>query len=131
MLKWWQKLFFWMLEICALNSYILYKDICKEINEKPIAHLQFDKKLVIQLRGDFQLKRKPQGQQNTSKMEKRLDGKLHILGSGNKKDWRVCSNRKQVGGRKLTMTYCSTCPDKPSLNLHLRDCFEKFHNNKN
>ena len=55
-LIWWRKLFFW--GICAVNSYILYKEICKEKNEKPITHLQFVKKLVIQLRGDFRLKRK-------------------------------------------------------------------------
>jgi hypothetical protein len=98
-------------------------------NEKPLNRLQFVKKLVIQLRGDFRLKRKPQGQHNTSEMEKRLDGKLHILRSGNKNHCRVCSNRKQVGGRKQTTTYCSTCPDQPSL--HLGDCFEKFHTMKN
>jgi hypothetical protein len=33
--KWRRKLFFWGLEVCAVNSYILYKEKCKEKTRNP------------------------------------------------------------------------------------------------
>ncbi|CAK9827592.1 PiggyBac transposable element-derived protein 4 [Anthophora retusa] len=101
--KWWRKLFFWGLEVCAINSYILYKVSARRENRTPMSHFIFVRKLVAQLVGDFRdgADSKP-GRPSTSVQEERLNGKLHILRhceNVKSKDCSVCSNRKIKGGR--------------------------------
>ncbi|CAK9804154.1 PiggyBac transposable element-derived protein 4 [Anthophora plagiata] len=123
-LKWWRKLFFWGLEICIINSYILYKLVKKQRNEKPLNHLQFRKILVKQLKGDFRQPRRVST--STSNSDNiRLNGKLHVMLSGAKRDCKVCSNRNTPGGRRETSSYCDTCPQKPRM--HLGQCFVNYH----
>nr|XP_012150918.1 PREDICTED: piggyBac transposable element-derived protein 4-like [Megachile rotundata] len=78
--KWWRKLFFWGLEISAINSYILYKMSARRESRKPMPHFMFVRKLVAQLVGDFRdgADSKP-GRPSTSDKNDRLNGKLHIL----------------------------------------------------
>ncbi|XP_017797033.1 PREDICTED: piggyBac transposable element-derived protein 4-like, partial [Habropoda laboriosa] len=78
--KWWRKLFFWGLEICAINSYILYKVSARRESRKPMPHFMFVRKLVAQLVGNFRggADSKP-GRPSTSDKDERLNGKLHIL----------------------------------------------------
>ena len=40
-LKWWRKMFFWGMEMSCINSYILYKCVKENKNEKPLSHLKF------------------------------------------------------------------------------------------
>lgn len=130
-LKWWRKLFFWGLEICVINSYILYKVVKRQRNEIPMSHLKYLKLLVKQLRGDYRQDRGP-GRSSTSAATDdsvRLNGKLHIILKGTKKDCRVCSDRKKKGGRHETVYFCNTCPDKPRLDLG--ECFLKYHTMEN
>ncbi|KAK9309619.1 hypothetical protein QLX08_000833 [Tetragonisca angustula] len=47
--KWWRKIFFWGLEVCAINSYILYKVSARTENRTPMSHFMFVRKLVEQL----------------------------------------------------------------------------------
>lgn len=124
-LKWWRKLFFGGLEICSINSYILYKSIKKQRNERPLSHLQYVKTLVDQLRGDFRQTRDRASTSTSSFNEIRLNGKLHVILTGVKKDCKVCSQRNKPGERHQTTYYCDTCPDKPRM--HLGDCFIKYH----
>ncbi|CAL7939067.1 unnamed protein product [Xylocopa violacea] len=122
-LKWWRKLFFWGLEICLINSYILYKLEKKKRNERPLTHLRYLKTLVQQLRGTY---RQARDRTSTSSVdEHRLNGKLHVLLKGVKRGCKVCSDRSKPGGRRETSNYCDTCPDKPRM--HLGDCFVKYH----
>lgn len=122
-LKWWRKLFFWGMEICSINAYITYKVMTLKKNEKPISHLKFVKLLVDQLVGDF---REPRGRPSTSlSTDVRLNGKLHVLRKGSKKDCIVCSKRAIKGQRHETPTFCDTCPDKPRM--HMGDCFVRYH----
>nr|XP_003707254.1 PREDICTED: piggyBac transposable element-derived protein 4-like [Megachile rotundata] len=124
-LKWWRKLFFWGMEMCVINSYIMYKTIQETNNEKPLNHLNFVKCLVDELVGTFR-QGTPSGiQPSTSFVDNRLDNKLHIMRSGTKKDCAVCSDRKTPGKRRETRTYCVTCFRTPGL--HIGDCFEKYH----
>lgn len=41
--KWWWKLFFWDIDMCIINSYIMYKTVSKTKNEKPFTHLKYIK----------------------------------------------------------------------------------------
>lgn len=49
----WRKLFFWKMEMCIVNSYILYTSVKKINNEKSMSHLKFVKLLVDQLVENF------------------------------------------------------------------------------
>lgn len=131
--KWWRKLFFWGLEICAINSYILYKVSARRESRKPMPHFMFVRKLVAQLVGNFRggADSKP-GRPSTSDKDERLNGKLHILRhceNVKSKDCTVCSNRKIKGGRHQTNYFCDTCTRKPGL--HVGECFEKYHTKEN
>ena len=90
-LKWWRQLFFWGMEICSINAYIAYKINITKINENPLSHLKFV--------GDF---RQNQNRSSTSSTEVRLDGKLHVLRKGTKRDCVVCSHRDKKGQRHET-----------------------------
>lgn len=56
-MKWWRKLFFWGLEACSINSYILYNISCEKNKVKPLTHLRFVRQLVVSLVGDFRQKK--------------------------------------------------------------------------
>ncbi|KAI4485718.1 hypothetical protein M0802_012579 [Mischocyttarus mexicanus] len=120
-LKWWRKLFFWGIEMSIINSYILYKTVQHNKNEKALTHLKYRKILVDQLIGDF---RQERTRVSRSIFEIRLNGKLHIMKKGPKRDCVVCSTRKQRDGRRQTSEYCDTCPSKPRM--HMGDCFQRY-----
>lgn len=125
-LKWWRKMFFWGMEMSAINAYILYKCVKQSKNEKPLSHLKFVKRLVDQLVGDFH---KDRSRPSTSETETRLDKKLHILRKGKKRDCIVCSNRHEKGQRRETSEYCDTCPGNPQM--HIGNCFKRYHTLRN
>ncbi|KAI4481598.1 hypothetical protein M0802_013908 [Mischocyttarus mexicanus] len=122
LLKWWRKLFFWGMEMSIINSYILYKTVQHNKNEKALTHLKYRKILVDQLIGDF---RQERTRVSRSISEIRLNGKLHIMRKGPKRDCVVCSTRKQRDGSRQTSEYCDTCPSKPRM--HMGDCFQRYH----
>jgi len=43
-IKWWRKLFFWLMEVAIVNSYILYRAAKTQAHEVPMTHLQYRKK---------------------------------------------------------------------------------------
>lgn len=47
--KWYRKIFFWLLEVAVVNSYILYKDVQENRNNKSLAHREFRLCLVCAL----------------------------------------------------------------------------------
>ena len=51
-LKWWRKLFFWCLEVCIVNSYILYCCHTTQHGGTPMSHLKYRRTLVENLVGD-------------------------------------------------------------------------------
>lgn len=51
-IKWWRKMFFWLLEVSAVNSYILHNLNQATMNERPTTHLKFRKQLIHLLVGD-------------------------------------------------------------------------------
>ena len=123
-LKWWRKIFFWGMEVSVINSYIIYKIEKTKQNEKPLTHLKYVKLLVDQLINNF---RQERSRASTSSSEIRLNGTLHVMRKGKKRDCVVCSNRKK-GERRETSEYCDTCPNKPRM--HVGDCFARYHKMK-
>ena len=44
-IKWWRKVFFWMLEVVVVNAYIIYQDTNKR-NTHRMTHLQFRRDII-------------------------------------------------------------------------------------
>ncbi|KAK2574890.1 hypothetical protein KPH14_008342 [Odynerus spinipes] len=128
-LKWWRKPFFGGLEICSINSYLLYKMTKQQRGEQPLSHLKYVKTLVKQLTGDFHQIRARSSTSTSSSENDRLNGKLHNILTGVRKDCKVCSKRTKHDKRHQTTYYCDTCPDKPGI--HLGNCFMKYHTKQN
>jgi hypothetical protein len=130
--KWSRKMFFWLLKVAVVNSFILY-NLSAASNQKPnLSHKTYRQLLVKSLVGDVcNREGKKRGRQSTSDEEERLNRKPHFIYSNeksNSKDCAVCSNRKMKGGRRETVFYCNTCTRKPGL--HPGECFEKYHSLK-
>ncbi|KAI4480344.1 hypothetical protein M0804_010342 [Polistes exclamans] len=128
-LKWWRKLFSWGLEICSVDSYLLYKMTKQQRGEQPLCHLRYAKTLVQQLTGDFHQARARASTSTSSFENDRLNGKLHNILTGVRKDCKICSQRSTPGKRHQTTYYCDTCPDKPGM--HLANCYIKYHTKRN
>ena len=47
--KWWQKVFFWLLEGAVVNAYIIYKEVAWKRGATPITHLAFRRRLIQSL----------------------------------------------------------------------------------
>ncbi|KAI4487117.1 hypothetical protein M0802_012031 [Mischocyttarus mexicanus] len=126
-LKWWRKLFFWGLEMCVINSYVIYRITKQTTNKTPMTHHKFVKTLIDQLRGDFRVSRT---RPSTSSGDNRLDNKLRIPDVGRRKrDCIVCSDRKTSGGRRQTNYYCQTCNKQPAMDIG--KCFKMYHTLQN
>lgn len=128
--KWYRKLFFWLLEVSTINSYILYKSLQEDNNRPPMSHKQFRLRLVEDLVRDYvqqtrNFARRRPGRPQTD--IQRLNGKLHVMGKAPKGSFRchVCTKKKV---RKETVYFCKTCDEKPYL--HPETCFEVYHTQK-
>lgn len=131
-LKWWRKLYFWLLEVSVVNSYILYNEYQKGQNKPPVVHKRYRKMLISELVGDVRNTNRKRGRPSSKGDKERLNGKIHIINKmpNNKhKDCAVCSNRSVKGGRKETVFWCETCPRNPGL--HPENCFKLYHTQKN
>lgn len=129
-LKWWRKLYFWILEVSIVNSFILYNIDRQQNNLRPVLHSTYRKELIKGLVGEVRNLSRKRGRRHSAEGDDgvRLNGMYHSLQvqEGKKtKDCAVCSNRKVPGGRKETTFYCATCPCKPGL--HPNTCFDKYH----
>lgn len=128
-IKWWRKIFFWLLEVAVVNSFILYNT-----NRDPgIPHLRqkmFRKELIRKLVGNVRNTSRKRGRPSNIDEDERLNGKLHLIyeleDKTKKKDCVVCTTREQgQSGRKRTRFYCKTCAKQPGL--HPGMCFERYH----
>lgn len=127
--KWYRKMFFWLLEVCLVNSYLLYKEVQIANHSKPLSHLEFRKSLVGDLVANYMkapqtTRRRGRPSQGQGPVEERLNGKPHFLSKREKGSARcvVCLKR---GLRKETIYHCKTCGAKPALHPDL--CFELYH----
>lgn len=126
-LKWWRKLFFWCLEVCIVNSYILYCCLKTQQGAAAMSHVKYRRALVESLVGDTRNPRK-RSHHGSADREERLNKFPHFIyhyEQKKHKDCIVCSNRKVKGGRKETYYYCKTCSNQPAMCPG--DCFERYH----
>lgn len=105
-----------------INSYILYKTVQRNKNEKALTYFQYRKMLVDRLIGDFLQNRT---KISTSISEIRLNGKIHIIRKGIKRDCVVCSKKKEKDRRCQKIDYYDTSPSK--LRMYIGDCFQRYH----
>ena len=128
-LKWWRKVFFWLLEVTVVNSYILYK----EAVTSPKPHLTFRRSLVEALATRWMTAAPPRPRPGRPRKRRhpeegdpqRLNGHLHLLDKLQKpRDCVVCS-KQGSGARYRTSYFCKSCEDHPTLHLH--PCFERYY----
>jgi hypothetical protein len=55
-LKWWRKLYFWILEVPLVNSFHLYNMSQQSANLPTLSHLEFHKKVIEGLVGNVRNK---------------------------------------------------------------------------
>ena len=132
--KWWKRVFYRLLELCVINSLVLYKANNPNFAKKYMAHKAFRETLVVQLvqklldnQADpsstvftFQRGRPSQD-------ELRLKGKHFQSTTKERKRCVVCGYQKSRGGKykdTKTHTYCSKCEQ------HIcKKCFATYHTN--
>ena len=126
-LKWWRKVFFWLLDTTVINSYALYRDSVV----RPLSHIEFRRRLVdsfaTQYLSSIPPRRvgRPRKRSRSESDPERLNGRLHLLGKREQpRECVVCSN-PGGGERKRTSFYCKTCNEKPPLCP--TSCFETYH----
>ena len=122
--RWWRKVFFWMLEVVVVNAYILYANHTDA--RRKLSHKEFRRELVVQLCEQQQLSKihqqpQPRGDQSVE----RLRGSHYAELASVRRDCRMCSARGSGGQRHLTKSFCATCSDHP--HLCIGECFKNYH----
>lgn len=83
--EWWRKIFFWLLEVNIVNSFICYNQNQTVNGQKPISHKKLRNELIRELvenaRGS-QLSRK-RVRQSSCDTKERLNGKSHFIANLN------------------------------------------------
>ncbi len=126
--KWWRKLFFWLFELAAVNSYILYKITAP----RPSTHLEYRRRLADALASRHIMAAPPRHVGRPRKTPlfpsggdpDRLNKQPHFLGKRQVHDCVVCSDRSS-GERHRSKYFCQTCTSHPSLCPD--ECFKRYH----
>ena len=119
--RWWRKVFFWMLDVAVVNSYVLYTKHTDA--RRKYTHKEFRRELVLALCEEARAARSRYHCPDYTL--ERLRGNHFPAVASTRRDCRVCSVRGAEGQRHLTTTYCSTCTDHP--HLCIGECYEKYH----
>nr|XP_039258511.1 piggyBac transposable element-derived protein 4-like [Styela clava] len=125
--KWWKKIFFWLIETSVTNSYIIYKLTRPE--GRTVTLLKYRQMVIDDLLAGVRTspKKEPKTPSPPPKKIKlaneRLNGLLHIQSKEAKqRRCKVCSTKIQ---RRETTYICITCFDAPAL--HPGNCFARYH----
>ena len=127
--KWWRKLFFWLVEVAVVNSFILY-----QLHSHPTTtHLQYRRYVIEALATRYLQTIPPRPRPGRPRKRSlaltdgdalRLNGRSHFPEKSDQpQDCTVCSDRKTK--RHRTLFFCKTCPTHPPLCI--TPCFEKYH----
>ena len=127
-IKWWKRIFFWLLEITQVNSYILYcltrTNPADRISLKKYKHLLLTalaEKAASLVPDDEEVR--PVGRPRSVNDIERLERKRHLVGHvGQDRNCVVCSTNDK---RRRTNFVCTGCSSKP--HLHPKECFAKYH----
>ena len=127
--KWWRKLFFWLVEVAVVNSFILYQ----QHSDCSTSHLQY-RRHVIEALATWYIQSAPPRCQPGRPCKRplslsggdaeRLNGRSHFPDKLQQpEDCKVCSDRNVK--RHRTLYFCKTCSSHPPLCI--TPCFEKYH----
>ena len=125
--KWWRKVFSWLLEITVINSFIIYR----QTTATPKTHLIYHRSLVKVLATRCISSTHPRPRVGRPRKRchpdspERLNGHFHQLERREKQqDCIVCSKQSE-GVRFRTYFYCNTCTTKATL--HPGVCYNRYH----
>ena len=125
--KWWRKVYFWLLEVTVVNSYILFKSSTSQ----NISHLSYRRQIIDALAARHIMTAPPRripGCPRKRSLEgyagdpERLNGRTHTLGKREPHNCVVCSREDR---RHRSIYYCASCTSKPALCPY--PCFQKYH----
>ena len=125
--KWWKKLFWRLIDICILNSCILFR--ANDPDSEIKTHRQFRILLVEQLTKPLLMARaNPDSGVPSSHAGEdltRLKGKHFVYSDTSKQRCVVCYSKKNANKRKDTKvsTFCPKCEEYMCIGV----CFEKYH----
>lgn len=133
--RWWMKIFFYLLEACIVDSYILYKISMKTQKRKSMSHLKFRSCLANELIVNFSSKKKTgyaPGRGNARKRnhpdgQKTIQNSVRLSNVGDhlptlSKTYRRCGNCSTKAKEKRSNVICMKC------NVALcKMCFTPFH----
>ena len=123
-IRWWRKVFFWMIEVVIVNAYTLYSGHT-DVRRK-LSHKEFRRQLVITLCEEqiSQARHRRPTSRGDQSIE-RLRGSHYPDTATTRRDCRVCSVRGPGRQRRLTTSICGTCTDHP--HLCVGECFRQYH----
>ena len=125
--RWWRKVFFWLLEVAVVNAYILYS--VNTDHRRKFTHKEFRRELVLALCEEQRLQSHQNPARQVDQSLERLRGSHYPDTAPVRRDCRVCSVRSGDGQRRLTTTICGTCSDHP--HLCIGECFRRYHTRAN
>ena len=121
--RWWRKVFFWMVEVVVVNSYILYSTHTDA--RRKLSHKEFRRELVMALCEEQRSATSHRPPRRRDQTLERLQGSHYPDTAEVRRDCRVCSVRGPGRQRRLTTSICSTCRDRP--HLCVGECFRRYH----
>ena len=128
-LKWWKRIFAWLLEVSQINAHILFL-LTRGRYATPTPLKHFKEKLIDEICGkayDLTLpdvKPVRRGRPRTNASFERFEGKPLIIGFvDNDRNYCVCSIPQPRNRTKFICTGYHS--DQPYL--HAKDCFIKYH----
>lgn len=136
--KWWKKVFTWILEICQVNSLILYS-LAQPAGKSRASFAAFKEQLILELvqasrpptpeppiaPASTTPKEKP-GKKVIHTAEERLNGKHLVDYDGHDRQCVYCSLQKKY---KRSSYFCTGCSGRP--HLCVKECFYKYHTIRN
>ena len=125
--KWWKRIFLWLLEICQANAYILHSltraDDAPKLSLKKFKHnliTQIEQEAVRIMPPNADVRRQGPGRPSTLE---RFQGNKHLV--KHVKEDRNCVVCSTPAARKRTNFVCSGCTGNP--HLHPKECFHTYH----
>ena len=122
--KWWRKLFFWVIEVALVNSFILYQIHCTQLNIRPLTHLQYRRSVVESLAARYLSVTPPRARPGRPRKRQltfsigdpdRLNGRLHLLEKRERAQDCVVYSSRDSGARHRSHYFCKTCSSAPTL----------------
>ena len=99
--KWWRRVFLWVLEVAVINSYIIYMQQTASREQRPMKHYVFRRELIKHLSAPLQSQTTQMAHTNNLKQVQHV---FHFLKRGRKLTKCImCSNRVPKGMTHLTI----------------------------